>query len=167
MTLKTLSRTAKIGITIDKWYSSVYTTKRNEKLVIIATYVNDLIIASNNADWIRNIKRKRKESFELRDLGKISYCLGLKFTQNHEGVFICQNGYSKNLLQKFGMEDCNLVKIPVDIAQKLSEPSEPLSETDHPFRELIGSLMYLSICTRPDISYAVNSLSQFNNFGNE
>jgi len=66
------------------------------------------------------------------------------------------------------MEDCNPVKTPVDISQKLGEPSEPLSEADYSSRELIGSLMYLSICTRPDISYAVNSLSQFNNnFGNE
>jgi len=158
----------KLGLTPINGDSSVYTAKRDEKLVLIATYVDDLIIASNDTDWIQDIKRKLKESFELRDLKRINYCLGLEFTQNHEGIFICQNGYSKNLLQKFGMEDCNPVKTPIDISQKLGEPSELLSEADYPFRELIGSLMYLSTCTRPDISYAVNSLSQFNNnFGNE
>ena len=88
--------------------------------------------------------------------------------QTNGEVFICQEGYAKSLLQRFGMEQCNPVSTPVDPAQKMKDPTEPLSEAEFPFRELIGCLMYLAVSTRPDISYAVNSLSQFNSkFGKE
>lgn len=147
---------------------SVYTARRGEKLMFVAAYVDDLIIASSDIEWISEIKRKLKERFDLRDLGRISHCLGLEFSQRHGEIFISQEGYTKTLLQRFGMENCNPVATPVDTAQKLTQPIEPLSEAEYPFREIVGCLMYLAVGTRPDISYAVNSLSQFNNgFGKE
>lgn len=147
---------------------SVYTGKKNETLLIVATYVDDIIIASSDRKWISEIKSGLKRCFDLRDLGKINHCLGLEFTQRKGEIFVCQEGYAKDLLRRFGMEECNPVATPIDINQKLSEPTEPLNEADFSFRRMIGSLMYLAVCTRPDISYAVNSLSQFcGKFGKE
>jgi len=143
--------------------TSVYTARRNEKLMIIVTYVDNLIIACNDRSWISEVKSRMKLSFHLRNLGRISHCLGFEFDQTEGRIFISPEGYAKSLLRKFGMDDCNPVSTLIDIAQKLNEPNKTLDEADYPFRELIGGLMYLSVSTRPDISYAVNSLSQFNN----
>lgn len=70
------------------------------------------------------------------------------------------------MLKRFGMENSRPVSTPLDPGLKLRKIDE--SETERteifPFRELIGCLMYLAIGTRPDIAYAVNHLSQFNNF---
>jgi len=157
----------KLGLQPINGDSCVYSARRDEKLALIATYVDDLIIASNDTNWIQDIKRKLKESFELRDLNGINYCLGLDLLKIMKVYLSARTDirriYYRSLVWRTAIQSKLL-----DISQKLRESSEPLSEEDYPFRELIGSLMYLSTCTRPDISYAVNSLSQFNNnFGNE
>ena len=74
-----------------------------------------------------------------------------------------QNGYIRDLLDRFGMTDANPVASPLEPGLKLEAASD--EDDGHealPYRELIGSLMYLAICTRPDISFAVSYLSQYN-----
>jgi len=78
--------------------ASVYTAARNGKRMIIAAYVDDLIIANDDSKWIADIKKELKRNFKLRDLGRIQHCLGLEFDQSNGKMFICQEGYTKSLL---------------------------------------------------------------------
>lgn len=73
---------------------------------------------------------------------------------------INQSQYVNKILDKFGMTDCNVVTTPLDQSQIANSDSQCV---DVPYQQLIGSIMYLAVCTRPDISYAVSYLSQFNN----
>lgn len=107
--------------------------------------------------------------FQIKDLGGIRYTLGIEFSQGENNVTMNQNEYIKDILNRFGMENSKPVATPLDCGIKLKkgEGCPTVRDKDLPFRELIGMLMYLTTCTRPDIAFAVSHLSQFNNCFNE
>ena len=78
-----------------------------------------------------------------------------------------QKKYIYKLLEKFKMQNCNPVQTPLDINVKLRKNVINSNNFENevlnvPYQQLIGSLMYIAIFTRPDIAFAVNFLSQFN-----
>lgn len=98
------------------------------------------------------------------DLGRIQHCLGMEVNQQNDLLTISQSGYIEAILKKFKMEDSKPISTPMDPNTKFSEEDDLPEDSDHyPFKEFIGSLMYLAIGTRPDIIFSVNYLSQFNN----
>ena len=140
----------------------LYHLKENEQLGIIAVYVDDVIIAASSDEFMKKIKCDLMAAFKMKDEGSIHYCLGIEFIQKEDfSVFMSQKRSSEKILKDYAMQDCNVVKSPMDHKLQLLKSSEP-SDPKIPYRALIGSLMYLSITTRPDITFAVNYLSQFN-----
>lgn len=73
-------------------------------------------------------------------------------------IFINQEAYASRVLRKFRMEDCQAVVVPSDPNQVLSN-FEEADSSDFPYLQLVGSLMYLAVATRPDISFAVGNAS--------
>ena len=84
-------------------------------------------------------------------------------------AFCCMlqlTSYIRKMLVKFGMEDAKASKTPMDAGTKLSkkdEPSVQAERSNFPYRELVASLLFASICCRPDIAFAVKELSRFLN----
>ena len=107
--------------------------------------------------------------FEIKDLGTMAYCLGMECVQRINEISIYQSGYIRDVLDRFGMSDSKPVATPMDPGTKLEkdEGESSPNEEELPYRELIGSLMYLAVCTRPDIAFAVSYLSQFNSCYNK
>lgn len=139
----------------------VYVQGSGGDRVILTVYVDDIIIASPKLKKISEIKKKLTESFEMRDLGTLHYCLGIEFEHKDGEIFVSQRKYTEDLLKKFGMMECNPTVTPLQPGIKLSMDKN--QETINvPYQNLIGSLMYLAIGTRPDISHAVSYLSQYN-----
>jgi hypothetical protein len=145
-----------------------------ENMVLIAVYVDDIIIASNSMEEIKNLKENLAKIFQMKDMGQIKYCLGIEFNVKKNKVTMSQKKYVDDLLKRFGMENSKEVSTPMDPNVKLSKEMCPKTEKEKeemtrcPYQNLIGSLMYLSVSTRPDISYAVSCLSQYNTcFGKE
>ena len=140
-----------------------------EDLTLIIFYVDDILVASKSEDVVRRIKRALSSEFEVKDLGKAKYCLGVEFCQSGQQISMSQRGYILELLERFGMSNCKPVATPIDAGSKLKKSETSSSEVDKlPYRELIGALTYLSTTTRPDISFAISSLGQFNNcYGTE
>lgn len=107
----------------------------------------------------------------MKNLGKVSSILNIRIQHNKESgtISMDQRKYTEEILRRFKMDDCNPVKTPVDTNQQLSTEMSPQSPTqvdemkNVPYREAVGSLLYLSQCTRPDISFAVGYVSKFNN----
>ena len=129
---------------------------------IIAVYVDDVIIAASSDEFMKKIKCDLMAVFKMKDEGSLHYCLGIEFIQKEDfSIFMSQKRSSEKILKDYAMQDCNVVKSPMDHKLQLLKSSEP-SDPKIPYRALIGSLMYLSITTRPDITFAVNYLSQFN-----
>jgi hypothetical protein len=69
---------------------------------------------------------------------------------------------TEKLVSKYGLTNCNGKATPLSISTKLiKEPDNPLDTTEYHYSELVGSLLYLSVCTRPDITQAVGALTRF------
>ena len=101
----------------------------------------------------------------MKDLGHLSYFLGLEITHSTDGLYITQAKYASELLSRTGHTDSKTidsktVDTPVELNAYLTPSREkPLSNPSF-YRRLVGSLVYLTV-TRPDISYAVHQVSQY------
>lgn len=139
----------------------VYYKRHDKKLTIIAVFVDDFFTFSNDQEETKFLKKKLFKSFNLKDLGKISNCLGMAVTQNEKSktIKLSHEKYILELLEKFNMTNCKPVSTPIIKTQFDDLPADPSLEKT--YQQLIGSLLYLSVTSRPDISYAVTFLSQF------
>lgn len=95
----------------------------------------------------------------MKDLGFHNF-LGMEIKRTADGMSLSQPGYIQKLLEKYGMEECRPIDTPIE-----EDPPRclagPCIVGSRPYRELIGALMYLMLCTRPDISMAVNFFSRY------
>lgn len=130
------------------------------KRIIILVWVDDILIAANNLDTVTEVKTLLKQKFDMKDLGQISRFLGVDFIIKPNEIQMNQRAYTEKILEKFNMLDCKPRLTPCE--QKLPFSKEAKAFDPTKYREAIGSLVYLSTCTRPDISWVVNKLSQYN-----
>lgn len=142
----------------------VYTTDQGGEVVILVIYVDDILVIAdkrNHFDMVRNGLRKH---FDVKEIGDVKCCVGLEFNRHDDGYSIHQRGQIKDVLARFGMSECKPVSTPMDANVKLSRNSTSGASTEPrvPYRELIGSLMYIAMGSRPDIAHAVSRLSTFN-----
>ena len=140
----------------------VYTKNVNDIKTVIIVWVDDLIIASSDLSCINEVKRSLCDRFKMKDFGVISNFLGIEFEVNNNSIKMHQTKFINKLLTKFRMEHCNPKLVPCDInAAKIDhiEDSQILDDI-RGYREIVGSLIYLMTCTRPDICYVVTKLSQ-------
>ena len=92
--------------------------------------------------------------------------MGIEITRNRQEKKLCinQQGYITRILNRFGMEECKPVTSPMENATQLIELNEEKNEEKRfPYREAVGCLNYIATISRPDISYAVNTLARFLN----
>lgn len=129
---------------------------------MIAVYVDDLIIAASDDGLIHDTKKMLHTRFKMKDLGKLKYCLGIQVSQTEDSLKISQSKYINDLLEWFNMKNCNPSITPMD-KTILGAPVHASGSTEFPYHELVGSLQYLSVATRPDITAAVSYLSRFLN----
>ena len=96
----------------------------------------------------------------MKDLGSLSYFLGLEVTSNSQGYFLSQAKYANDLLSHVGLTDNKVASTPLEVNVKFSPTDGTLLTDATLYRQLVGNLVYLTV-TRPDIAYAVHLLSQF------
>ncbi|KAK3907118.1 Copia protein [Frankliniella fusca] len=138
----------------------IYVRKKDGDVVYLLLYVDDFLIASNNEELLHTIKNNLMLRFKMRDLGEALYFLGIKITRSTHGLFLSQENYVKKIVQRFKMDTSSSVKTPLEPSPNL-DLSGAIIVKEKPYRELIGSLMYATMFTRPDICVAVNLFSQF------
>lgn len=126
----------------------------------MSLYVDDLIFPGNDASMFESFKNSMKIEFDMTNLGKMKYFLGVEVLQNSEGIYISQKKYAYDLLEKFGLQNCNSVKNLIVPGFKLSKKGEGAKVDDIAYKQLIGSLMYITV-TRPDLTYAICLLSRY------
>jgi hypothetical protein len=131
----------------------------DEFLAIVAVWVDDLIIGARDRNLLNELKAVLKNRFRMKDLGPLTYFLGIEFVQEAESINMSQSHYTKKLLLKFGMADSRPRSTPCEAKPDVvTGTHEPLKNVK--YREVVGSLIYLMTCTRPDISWTVTRLSQ-------
>lgn len=91
-----------------------YTKKEGNEFLIIAVYVDNLLVTGLSMVNIRKFKREMSKVFEMSDMGQLSYYLGIEVTQGQAGTELKQTVYAKKLLEKANMTGCNSVKYPME-----------------------------------------------------
>ena len=130
---------------------------------LVLTYVDDLLIAAPNAARAAEVKQRLMSVFEARDLGEATFFLGMSITRDRERrtIKLAQERLTADLLSKHGMLEAKALSTPLSPSTKLTKSGETLDREAYGYAELIGSLMYLSVCTRPDIAQAVGALARY------
>ncbi|KAJ3475377.1 hypothetical protein NLI96_g11880 [Meripilus lineatus] len=136
-------------------------------VVYIIIHVDDMALLAPTLTEMDFIKGEIRPHLKITDLGEIKTFVGLKIERDRPNrlIKISQPHYIDTILHRFGMEKSNPVSTPLDPNVKLlpTPPDlDPATMADIPYQTAIGSLMYAAVATRPDISFAVQALSQFN-----
>eukprot|EP00253_Pinus_taeda_P004791 PITA_04791 len=110
---------------------------------------------------IHKCKRELASEFEMKDLGLMHYFLRLEVWQKPGEIFLSQGKYVVKILERFSMVDCKPVTIPMELDFKMLSGSAvgPVLRNATEYRQLVGAFMFL-VNSRPDICFAVNTLSQ-------
>ncbi|XP_019104321.2 uncharacterized mitochondrial protein AtMg00810-like [Beta vulgaris subsp. vulgaris] len=96
----------------------------------------------------------------MKELRELKHFLGLEVERTNDGIFLCQQKYARDLLEKYGMVDCKPMSTPVEVNARLCSVEDKDLEDVTMYRQLVGSLIYLTL-SRPDIVYAVSVISRF------
>ncbi|XP_026410243.1 uncharacterized protein LOC113305419 [Papaver somniferum] len=96
----------------------------------------------------------------MKDIGSLSYFLGIEVNRSPDGYFISQSKYASKIILPAGLTDKKKVETPLELNVKLNAADAKVLSNPNLYHWLVGSLNYL-IVTRPDISYAVHIVSQF------
>ena len=101
-----------------------------------------------------------KHEFDMTDLGKMRYFLGLEVLQRSDGAFISQKKYALEVLQRFGMDKSNSVHNPIVPGFKLVKDEGGVKVDKTYYKQIMGSLIYLA-ATRPNMMFVVSLISRY------
>jgi Reverse transcriptase (RNA-dependent DNA polymerase) len=156
--------------------SCIYYRKSKTGIIISAVHVDDFLSIASSKDENEAFKNQMKSLWTISDLGEAKHCVGIAIRRNktNKTVHLSQKALIDKVVQQFGQQDSHPVSTPMDPGLKLHRPDKSLLSkqdaerlTKIPYRSLVGCLIYLAVGTRPDISYAVQQLSQFlDNYSN-
>lgn len=140
----------------------IYKGNVDGQKVLLAVYVDDILIASKYEETIKKIKIKLQNAFEVKDLGKLHHFIGIRVKQEKDHIWIGQDVYTQSILERFNMSNSRPVYTPINPGTKLMKTNDSDKRFDNKlYQAAIGSLLYLSLYTRPDIAYAVSKLAKF------
>lgn len=128
--------------------------------IVVCLYVDDIIYTSSSEKLMEEFKFKMVNEFEMTDIGRLKYFLGLEVGQRGNGISVSQKKYVNDLLQRFGMVNCKKADTPMNTNDKFNNGDDGLPTDEFRYRSLIGGLIYVTH-TRLDITFAVSILSRF------
>ncbi|KAM1465894.1 hypothetical protein ACFX15_043696 [Malus domestica] len=158
------------GYVNNKLCPCVFIKKSHSEFAIVAVYVDDMNLIETLEELTRTVAHLKSE-FEMKDLGKTRYCLGLEIEHCLDGILVHQSNYTQMVLRCFNKDKVKPSSTPMIVCLldakrdpfRPNEDNEEILEPKVPYLSAIGALLYLAQCTRPDISFAVNLLARYNN----
>lgn len=149
----------KEGFEKSNYDHTLFLKKNGDKLLLVSLYVDDLIYTGDDEHMCTNFKSSMQKEFEMTDLGKMKFFLGVEVYQNKGGIHLCQKKYAKEVLERFNMWNCNAVKNPIVPGTVLSKLGSKNVDATL-YKQLVGCLMYLTV-TRPDLMFVVCLISRY------
>ena len=139
---------------------------KGDGLLIVVLYVDDITIMGSSLENVKQLKQKLSLRYEMSDFGEIQSYLGMRISRDcsQKRIEVDQSGYIKSILDRFGMADANPhpTPLPTGADEHLVKYTAQATQADiKHYQSLIGSLLYVQIGTRPDISFAVSRLAQY------
>lgn len=138
----------------------LYMKNINGNWCYVLLYVDDIIAACNSSEEVQQIERLIGAKFELKNLGPITQFLGIEVTRDTDGNFqLCQSKYIKQIALQFGLMNAKSANTPMEVNYGKSSSSVLLIDNVN-YQKLIGSLLYVSVNTRPDIAASISILAR-------
>jgi hypothetical protein len=149
-----------IGFVSSKGDSSLFILHRHNTTAYLLLYVDDIILTASTSALLAQIITLLNQEFAMSDLGALHHFLGVNVLRTDRGLFLSQQQYALELLDRANMKNCNPISTPIDTKCKLSsQDGRPVSDASL-YRSLVGALQYLTL-TRPDLSHAVQQVCLF------
>ncbi|CAI7785474.1 unnamed protein product [Closterium sp. NIES-54] len=126
----------------------------------ILVYVDDMILLVDSKTDMEQMKQQLQQRLKCNDLGDLTHYLGMAITCDRPArtITLSQSHYIGQILEKFEMTQASPIATPLPFGHQLAPPTSPSS---CPYAELVGSLMYAMMCTRPDLAYSISVLARF------
>ncbi|RYE04909.1 MAG: hypothetical protein EOP33_08175, partial [Rickettsiaceae bacterium] len=151
-----------LGFTSLKIDTSIFIHR--DKPIVLATHVDDILVFAKDISLVNNLYKDlvSTSKLEVTNLGEIKEFLGVEIIRDRskKSLIITQRNFLNKVLFKYNKKDNKPKSIPLPIGIKLSKNLEESTLTKD-FQQQIGSLIYLTIFTRPDLVYSVNYLARF------
>ncbi|GJU34368.1 putative ribonuclease H-like domain-containing protein [Tanacetum coccineum] len=139
---------------------TLFIKKQKGDILLVQVYVDDIIFGSTNKELCTAFEKLIKDKFQMSSMGELTFFLGLQVTQKEDGIFISQDKYVAEILNKFNYTDVKSASTPVDLEKPLVKDGDADDVDVYLYRSMIGYLMYLTV-SRPDIMFAVCAYARF------
>ncbi|XP_021980138.1 uncharacterized mitochondrial protein AtMg00810-like [Helianthus annuus] len=137
--------------------ASLFILHHNGNTAYLLLYVDDIILVTSSTALRVQLMSHLSAEFAMKDLGTLSFFLGISVTRHHDTMFLSQQTYAADIIERAGMSSCEPAATPVDTNSKLGALSGTDFENPTLYWSLAGALQYLTF-TRPDISYAIQQV---------
>ncbi|CAI7876190.1 unnamed protein product, partial [Closterium sp. NIES-54] len=138
--------------------------RRGSTPFFVLVYVDDLVFATADRVALADVKLELQKRHTCTDLGELRHYLGLQITRVRAArtITLSQSHMVQQVLQRFELQHSTIQRTPLPVDHRLTEPfpDEPF-EPSGPYAELVGCLMYLMTCTRPDLAFPLSILARF------
>lgn len=138
---------------------SLFVYLHGADVIYLLLYVDDMLLTGNNDQLIQKLLVTLNRTFRMKDMGPVHYFLGIQVTAYDGGLFLCQEKYTKDLLETAGMAGCDATNTPLPLQLDRVLGQDTLFDQPTYFRSLAGKLQYFTL-TRSDIQFAVNYVCQ-------
>ena len=177
-----------MGFTRSAHDPCLYIKGTGDNTMYVTVFVDDLVIACKLLAFIDAFKADIATRFNMKDMGVLSYFLGMEVRRGRDGtITLSQQRYASDILKRFGMSECNPISCPFPNRPDLVQLGDSSGQSEIPsfslgapcafadddvgdmednvdrYRAIVGSLMYLMVSTRPDLSFAVGYLARYLN----
>ena len=148
------------GFKINECDKCVNVKETKNCYVILYLHVDDMLIIGCDDNMIKSTKNMLKSKFDMKDMGLADVILGIKISRASNRLILSQTHYVDKILGNFNKDDNTMSKTPLDTSiYLLKNRGEGISQVE--YVRIIGSLMYLTNCSKPDIAYTVSKLSRY------
>ncbi|GKB03099.1 uncharacterized mitochondrial protein-like protein [Tanacetum coccineum] len=137
---------------IDK---TLFIKKDRRDIMLVQVYVDDIIFGSTKSSMVKDFEELMQKEFKMSSMGELTFFLGLQVKQTTAGIFLSQDKYVKDILNKFDFRTIKPASTPIEAHKSLGKDVDV-----HLYRSMIGCLMYLT-ASRPDIMFAVCLCARF------
>lgn len=155
---KALQRFGFIASKVDPF---LFIRKINQSITYVLVYVDDILITSNDSNFISLLKFQLNQEFALKDLGLLKFFLGIEVKYTPDGCMVLsQKRYIQNLLIKAKLDKAKAIRTPMISGLKLTKEGHNYMSDPFLYRSIVGALRYATI-TRHEIAFSVNKVCQY------
>ncbi|KAH9679381.1 hypothetical protein KPL71_026109 [Citrus sinensis] len=152
------------GFENSKADTSLFIGGTTSSMIMVLIYVDDILIIGQNGNDQEKFIAKFSAIFTLKNLGKLSYFLGIEVLYDKACVYLSRRKYIRDFISKVDMLDCKGIDTPMSTGLKLQKEiqgalGQYIADPTH-YRSIVGGMQYL-ILTRPKIAFSVHKLSQY------